>query len=349
MIFINKKILVIFILLNLTIIASFSSASKININLSNDFSFEESKLEHIEKIYYVDDNREQSWYNETNYKEIGAAIYNATGGSTIYVYSGIYNETIEIIRPLDIYGEDKNTTIIDGQSKGDVVSIFSDGTEFSGFTVKGSGDKILFYNTGIKVEADDVKIFDNIIKENVVGILVGKYFNVQIFNNEIINNKKKLFISAGIKLSTSENCIIKDNVIKNNGFSGGIHIYQSYENIIKNNTIEKNKGHGIYILLSSNNDILYNNIKRNIYGIYIYDSFNNNITKNNLILNLKQATFMVIQTKKYDNYWNSNYWNRPRLLPYFIKGSKIVDIPIIHKNLKIPLFDFDMYPAKNPN
>ena len=49
-----------------------------------------------------------------NYTSIQDAIDNASDGDTIYVYSGIYYENVVINKRINLIGEDRNGTIIDG-------------------------------------------------------------------------------------------------------------------------------------------------------------------------------------------------------------------------------------------
>jgi pectin methylesterase-like acyl-CoA thioesterase len=52
-----------------------------------------------------------------NYTKIQDAIDNASEGDTIFVHNGIYNENITIIKTINLIGEDKNTTIINGSGE----------------------------------------------------------------------------------------------------------------------------------------------------------------------------------------------------------------------------------------
>ena len=115
--------------------------------------------------------------------------------------------------------------------------------------------------------------------------------------------------------------------------------YFSNNNIIKGNIIKMNKNNGIYLFESLFNNITCNRISlNNLYGIYLDFSSSNSIEKNNFFLNKKSAFF-----RDSKNYWNQNYWNRPRILPKIIFGT----LEIGPKT--IPWFNIDWRPTRKPN
>ena len=87
-----------------------------------------------------------------DFTQIQDAIDYASEGDTIFVYNGTYYEMILIDKSINLMGEDKTSTIIDGQQneflREDVVEIKADGVNLSGFTFinssRGSG-----YQAGI--------------------------------------------------------------------------------------------------------------------------------------------------------------------------------------------------------
>ncbi|MCK4364764.1 MAG: right-handed parallel beta-helix repeat-containing protein [Thermoplasmatales archaeon] len=296
--------------------------------------------------FYVDDDADPSWYNETNYKIIKEAIENASGGDIIFVYSGTYCETFRVYRPVNIYGEDKNNTIIDGENLGNVVQIIADKVCFSGFTIKRSGNKLIFENSGIEIKSNENIIYDNIITENVNGININGGSGNKIVNNIIIKNKRRFF-SSGISLLNAHENIITRNEVKKNGWTGGIYLYSSNNNIINNNLVLRNMYTGISIMISSSNNITKNNIIGNGIGVQLYQSIENNVTKNNFIFNRRQSSFKIEKIEQFKNTWDQNYWNRPKLAPHPIFGSKLITIPFL-EIIPIPLVKFDWHPALKP-
>ena len=85
------------------------------------------------KTWYVDDDGGQ------DFTRIQAAVVAASDGDTIYVYEGYYNEIVTLDKELTVIGENKTTTIIDGNKIKDVVKITADNCSLCRFTVKNSG------------------------------------------------------------------------------------------------------------------------------------------------------------------------------------------------------------------
>jgi hypothetical protein len=76
----------------------------------------------------------------------------------------------------------------------------------------------------------------------------------------------------------------------------------------------------------------------------LYYSDNNLIYQNNFIDNDfegKEMTFV----NSFSNKWDGNYWDRTRVLPYFIFGLIEIDI---FGDISIRWFNIDWHPAKKP-
>jgi len=165
-------------------------------------------------------------------------IDNANTGDTIYIPSGTYYENIFINKSISLIGEDKETTIIDGDGKGYILRITAELVSISGFTIQNCGDGwshagILIrseYNTikqnniwnnvyGINLCDSNNNITSNVISNNEYGIRSeGLYTNNIIMRNNITNNK------YGIGLSGIYNKVIENNFINNKVQAFWIHI-----------------------------------------------------------------------------------------------------------------------------
>jgi len=227
-----------------------------------------------------------------NYTRIQDAIDNATDGDTVFVFndSSPYYENIIINKSISLVGEDKNTTIIDGNESGDVVSIVSDWVNVSGFTIQNGG----YGFDGIIIFSKHTTITSSIASGNRYGIHLCSSYGSNIIGNTIWNNNW-----AGIYLGSSGNNIITYNSIWNN--FDGICLSFSCGNNIAGNDISNNTWYGIFLEESSGNNITGNNISNNYYeGISFYYSSVNNVIGNTMV-----GGGILIQGYKLEH-WNTH-------------------------------------------
>ncbi|HEC77005.1 MAG TPA: DUF2341 domain-containing protein [Thermoplasmatales archaeon] len=205
-------------------------------NIKNGFNISQAEaLQSRGNVLYVGGS------GPNNYSKIQDAIDNASNGDTIFVYSGVYYEHVTISKTINLIGEDKSTTIIDGSNSGNVIGITADGVNISCFTIQNSA------YTGIS-------------------IYYAQHCDIE---NIIVTNHPEY----GINLYNSSNCIIADvNVSNNSGY--GISLYKSINCIIANATTNNNWG-GIYVVYSSNNCTIINTTaSNNEWCFYLYNSHN---------------------------------------------------------------------------
>ena len=142
----------------------------------------EKKLLKSEKIIYVDDE------GGADYIKIQDAINNASNGDTIFVFNGKYNEeNLTINKSINLIGENKYFTIIDGCRGNNTVNIISENVILSGFTVTNSSNKNWFL-AGIRLTGSKNKIYGNIIKNNQLGIFGKAVTNIYIYDNIFYND-----------------------------------------------------------------------------------------------------------------------------------------------------------------
>jgi len=227
-----------------------------------------------------------------NFSKIQNAIENASDGFTVFVYddSSPYYENLEISKSIILLGENKNSTIIDGSGKKEVIFLSANNIVIKDFSIMNSSANssgILIYKY-----ANYVEISKNIIKDNCRGIF-------------LYNPGYHMIYPFGKNLGPNEN-YIENNFILNNTM--GISLYGSNNNKIRRNWIENNN-YGI-------------SISRGDYPT-APPSYGNRITKNVFIGNNKSAF------DECNNRWISNYWDDWiglkykifRFLPYRIPGS----------------------------
>ncbi|MCJ7571619.1 MAG: right-handed parallel beta-helix repeat-containing protein [Candidatus Thermoplasmatota archaeon] len=219
-------------------------------------------------IYVDDDNIEGPWDGTKEYpfQYITDGISNSTNGDNIYVFPGIYNKTITIDRAISLNGEDKKSTIIDGQYTETIITITIDKTTIENFTIRNSGGNK--NNSAIKIESNNNKIINCSIYRARIGILIKEAVNNQIDNCSFDTN------GLGIKIYHSDNNTITGCCFCHNSI--GIHIENSNQNKIYYCYINTN---GISCILegSKNSQIFHCNISNNMVnlgGLFIINCIN---------------------------------------------------------------------------
>jgi parallel beta-helix repeat protein len=253
------------------------------------------------------------------YPYIELAVDQADPYDTIEVKNGTLHENVKINKPINLVGESKETTIIDGSGFGDTFLINGNNVNISGFTIIGSG--LLADDAGIEIEnARNCSIVNNIITDHVNGILLDSSLNITIENNTLnscgiflkgerlehwntheidenntVNGKSIIYrtnvvggevsINAGqVIIANCSNITIQSQNLKRAG-TGLIVGYSNY-NLITNNTSELNSNQGIYLKYSEFNRVMNNVfINNDRFGIGLYNSSNNFITENNCSFN----------------------------------------------------------------
>ena len=150
---------------------------------------------------------------DEDYKSIQKAINKAKYGDTIYVYSGTYFENVIVNKTINLIGEDKTQTIIDGEKKGDVLylSPSSNYVNITGFTIQNSG--IDRYDEGINIDSDFNRITDNIIIDCNCGISLDFWaHNCILSENTFARNIKGI---STYSIYPNNNLIFHNNFLEN--------------------------------------------------------------------------------------------------------------------------------------
>jgi parallel beta-helix repeat protein len=288
---------------------------------------------------FVDDgfNEATPDWNITRFDNIQKAVNAVPENGVVNVHSGIYHETIVINKTINLFGEDKYTTIIDGDDSEIIVTIKSNSSSIRNFTIH--------HNSSTQ------KI------QNQTGVFVPpNCWGNEISNNIIMNNK-----DCGILIQDSCRTYIHDNIIQLNG--EGIRI--------------KNKISGLfeeYIVVTCHNIVYHNKIISNDnYGVYLEATINNEILNNTFMNNsvgYKPSNFKddaFFKLSKY-NTWNGNYWSKPcdRKYIYGTRGPIFLWYPDLSNglinaiifpsriyvaiiNIGIPIPEVDENPAQEPH
>lgn len=215
-----------------------------------------------------------------NYTTIQGAISAAKSADTVFVYSGTYSEYIKINKAINLIGEDKNTTIING----------------------------IDYLLAVTIEANNINVTN-------FQITNGHTYNVWFGDTEYSSISNCIIHSSrwnGTCISQLSNkCKVSNCDFYYNKI--GIVIYGTNALILDCNIFSN--GNGICIdtsQVNSNNSIIGCNVFLNGYGMYVFEGSNNKgvtVFHNNFINNDYNGYDQVSNcyynaTLKEGNYWS---------------------------------------------
>lgn len=267
-----------------------------------------------------------------NYSSIQEAIDSSYDNNTIFVRKGIYYENIIITKPIELIGEDRDTTIINGNGSRSIIDISADYVKISGFTITNGS-------------------------RNTEGMKIRGSYNIISNCNISSNNNYGLYLEANPK---TLNNIIKYNTFYNNNY--GIYTQNAKTNNISSNTFTHNTVYALYLSTTSNdnlisdnkfmennyairikssmiNEVINNLIINNQYGLYFCCGAENNIAYNNVFINNTNWNANDALGNKWDNGKVGNYWddytgkdqNGDGIgdTPYLIGGDKGDNFPLM--------------------
>ena len=298
------KVLVIIWFLGASINPAYAKDLKQNIIENQDFS---------SNILYV------GGIGPGNYTKIQDAVNDASYGDTVFVYddSSPYYENVKITKKIDLIGENKDTTIINGMKTKYVVLINANKVKLDGFNIQ-NGSKEYSTDFGYEVRYGAVVVFRA---------------NQCIISNNVIENND----GYGILFVDSNYDFVSDNLIQNNKIPGIRLLYrcdgvQIFRNTFKNNPYGILPTYEHYFLKIVNNNFIDNSE----YGIFLEGLKYSKVEENNFIGNEVHASFkyqnsvvsifeiisniisgiIASLSLKFDN----NYWGGVTSRPYIIKG-----------------------------
>lgn len=195
------------------------------------------------------------------YSSLKGAIAQAQDFDTIIVKSGTYKEhDIVIDKPITIIG--KNYPVIDGEKKGEIITITSDSVTVDGLFIKNVGLSYTEDFAAIRVRKSKHFVIQNLVLENLFfGIYIEKSNYGKVYHNKIIGDAVEEHSSGnGIQLWYSHHVDVEHNYVQ--GVRDGIYLEFADNCLIKQNSSSNNLRYGLHFMFS-NNDIYEDNIFEN--------------------------------------------------------------------------------------
>jgi parallel beta-helix repeat protein len=224
-------------------------------------------------------------WNVTYFSSINAALERSQDNTSIYVFNGLYYESLIINNSIHLQGEDPYKTIIDSnQMTEDVIQITANGNvKISGFTIRNSSknDPYAYNEAGIDIRSNGNTIEGNIISNNYFGVYCP-------YNN---------------------NNVIRNNLFTKNIEYGAYFLYRSDNNEISHNVFYENQYCALRIQGSQFNNVTYNVFLKNVKGLYLccgskHNNVYGNIFCNNSEWNVNDAGINQWNTEEIGNFWD---------------------------------------------
>lgn len=301
-------------------------------------------------------------------KTIKEAIAKAEEGDTILVKPGVYKESnIKVDKGLSIIGEGLPT--IDGQDKGEIVTIGADNVSLDGFKIINVGSSYTTDYASVRVVTSKNFTIQNLVLEKLFfGIYIQRSHHGKILNNKVTGEAVSEFSSGnaihlwhstnieitgndvrhvrdGIYLEFSDDIIIRRNISKYN-VRYGLHFMFSNDDLYEYNTFEGN-GAGVAVMFSKRIDMHHNIFKKNwgtaSYGLLLKEISDAKISNNVFFENTVGITVEVCTNIDYkNNDFIINGWAMN------IKGGSYKNM-VINNNFIHNSFDISYHGRMNDN
>ncbi len=265
-----------------------------NIGDSNKYNFVKRLLPNFVWVNQIFNSSFPGW-DLDHLISIDNGVRGVVDGGGCFVFTGVFEENVEIDKDLYLSGMQKNQTIVGGDG-------------MTAFTVTGNGVEIhnlgirnCWNDAGVNIIGNDAGIFDCDIYDNYYGIYIHAT-NTSVERSSIHGNSFTGVMADNMQHSEIKNC----SIYKNNN---GIVLSYSTYNVIEKNDISGNSMHGLRLQdFSTHNTLSYNVFENNIYGVYAKESSSNDIYLNNFIGNTMHA-YDSGRDNNWDNGRIGNYWS----------------------------------------
>jgi len=132
-------------------------------------------------------------------------------GHEIFVGSGTYYEHVTVNKSLSLIGEDRSTTIIDGNGMGKIVYITADRVEVRAFTIRDGTFGLWLHSS------QNSKIVGNTLQDGSYGI---RLYHAP--NSEIVENRIRGYTWFGVEVESSGNSMLRRNILVENRYNFGV-------------------------------------------------------------------------------------------------------------------------------
>ncbi|MFN4284923.1 MAG: nitrous oxide reductase family maturation protein NosD [Lacibacter sp.] len=199
---------------------------------------------------------------------LGLALSMAVAGDTILVAPGEYCEVnLEVRVPVVIMG--RGLPVIDGEGKGEIMTIMSDRVVVEGLLFRNSGRSSYNDVAALRVmDCRNVLIRNNQFEKNFFAVYTQHVTSCRIEGNQIQSDAQDEINSAnGIHCWKSDSLVIVSNKIT--GHRDGIYFEFVTHSLVENNYSYRNIRYGIHFMFSNNDVYRLNRFSDNGAGVAV--------------------------------------------------------------------------------
>jgi nitrous oxidase accessory protein len=200
----------------------------------------------------------------------------ARPGDRLEVPAGHYAGPVVVDKPLTLEGV--GTPVVDGGGLGTVVTLSAPGIVFRGFEVRGSGVSPDLNDAGIKVEAADVTVAENRLRDVLVGVFVAAADRAVVHGNDIsgkdeLDQPRK---GDGIRVWYSQDAVVEDNLVHD---VRDVVLWYSNRPRVAGNLVRDSR-YGVHLMYTDGARLEANRLIDNSVGMFVMYSADATIVGN---------------------------------------------------------------------
>ncbi len=217
-------------------------------------------------------------------KNLYQSFEKAAAGDSILIQKGIYKiKNIEVNKPLIIVGI--GFPVLDGQFKGEILTIKASGTQVKGIEFRNVGETSSIDWAGVKVlESENVVVENNRFRHCYFAVYLSACLKTKVIHNNIIGQpKEEQTTGNGIHAWKCDSILIANNYVQ--GHRDGIYFEFVTNSKIYQNYSTQNIRYGLHFMFSHNDIYEFNQFVKNGAGVAVmytkYVTMKNNIFRDN--------------------------------------------------------------------
>ncbi|HLV41663.1 MAG TPA: nitrous oxide reductase family maturation protein NosD [Brumimicrobium sp.] len=226
-------------------------------------------------------------------KTIKEGIHQAKPHEKVTVKEGIYKEHMIIIdKPLTLFTSERAT--IDGENKDDIIQILADSVTVDGFQIIHVGSSHTTDYSAIRVDRSAHFVLQNLeMRKIFFGIYIAKSKHGIIRDNKVLGDAEHEHNSGNaIHLWHSNNILIDNNLLVKS--RDGIYLEFVDDCIISNNISKDNIRYGLHFMFSNNDEYSNNTFENNGAGVAVMFSKKINMHDNHFQYNWGTASYGLL-------------------------------------------------------